>query len=35
VRLVREHTGDWLAELRAALRDVERLREAGPSAATG
>jgi hypothetical protein len=35
VRLVREHTEDWLAELRNALREVERLREAGPAAATG
>jgi Arc/MetJ-type ribon-helix-helix transcriptional regulator len=35
VRLVRDHTEDWLAELRDALREVERLREAGPAAATG
>jgi hypothetical protein len=35
VRLVREHTEDWLSELRDALREVERLREAGPGAATG
>lgn len=35
VRLVREHTEEWLTELREALREVERLREAGPSAAAG
>jgi hypothetical protein len=35
VRLVREHTEEWLGELREALREVERLREAGPSTATG
>lgn len=35
VRLVREHTEDWLAELREALREVERLREAGPTSAAG
>ena len=35
VRLVREHTEDWLAELRDALREVERLRETGPAAAAG
>jgi len=33
VRLVGQHSGDWLAELRTALTDVERLREAGPDAA--
>ncbi|MBV9486656.1 MAG: hypothetical protein JO246_11415 [Frankiaceae bacterium] len=33
VRLVGQHSGDWLAELRAALSDVERLRSAGPDAA--
>jgi hypothetical protein len=32
VRLVGEHTGDWLGELRDALTDVERLRNAGPAA---
>lgn len=32
VRLVGQHSGDWLAELRTALTDVERLREAGPDA---
>ncbi|HTW19966.1 MAG TPA: hypothetical protein VME70_07125 [Mycobacteriales bacterium] len=35
VRLVGQHSGDWLAELRAALADVERLRDAGPEAAAG
>lgn len=33
VRLVGQHSGDWLAELRSALTDVERLRDAGPDAA--
>jgi hypothetical protein len=33
VRLVGQHSGDWLAELRTALTDVERLRNAGPDAA--
>jgi hypothetical protein len=35
VRLVGQHSGDWLAQLRDALTDVERLREAGPDAAAG
>jgi hypothetical protein len=35
VRLVGEHTGDWLEQLRTALSDVERLRDAGPQAAAG
>jgi hypothetical protein len=35
VRLVGEHSGDWLAQLREALTDVERLRDAGPDAAAG
>jgi hypothetical protein len=35
VRLVGQHSGDWLADLRAALADVERLRDAGPEAAAG
>lgn len=35
VRLVGQHSGDWLAELRTALTDVERLRNAGPDAAAG
>jgi hypothetical protein len=33
VRLVGQHSGDWLSELRTALTDVERLRHAGPDAA--
>ncbi|HEX3824312.1 MAG TPA: hypothetical protein VHV79_07595 [Mycobacteriales bacterium] len=33
VRLVGQHSGDWLGELRTALTDVERLRAAGPDAA--
>jgi hypothetical protein len=32
VRLVGQHSADWLAELRTALTDVERLRNAGPAA---
>jgi len=35
VRLVGQHSSDWLAELRTALTDVERLREAGPGAKAG
>lgn len=35
VRLVGQHSSEWLEELRAALSDVERLRNAGPDAATG
>jgi hypothetical protein len=35
VRLVGQHSSDWLAELREALSEVERLRETGPSAAAG
>jgi hypothetical protein len=31
VRLVGQHSADWLSELRAALTDVERLRNAGPA----
>ena len=30
VRLVGEHSQDWLTQLRAALGDVERVRRAGP-----
>ena len=30
VRLVGQHTGDWLQQLRTALQDVERIREQGP-----
>jgi hypothetical protein len=33
VRLVGSHSEEWLAELRTALRDVERLRDEGPGAA--
>jgi hypothetical protein len=32
VRLVGTHSEDWLAELRTALKDVERLRDEGPDA---
>jgi hypothetical protein len=32
VRLVGRHTDDWLAQLRTALEDVVRVREAGPTA---
>jgi hypothetical protein len=32
VRLVGQHSSDWLAELRTALSDVERLRDLGPDA---
>ena len=35
VRLVGQHSADWLAELRDALSEVERLRETGPTAAAG
>jgi hypothetical protein len=31
VRLVGEHTEDWLEQLRSALRDVERLRGESPT----
>jgi hypothetical protein len=31
VRLVGSHSEEWLGELRTALKDVERLREEGPS----
>jgi len=30
VRLVGEHTGDWLDQLRTALQDVDRIRAQGP-----
>lgn len=30
VRLVGQHTGDWLEQLRTALEDVERVRAEGP-----
>jgi hypothetical protein len=32
VRLVGSHSEEWLAELRTALKDVERLRDEGPDA---
>jgi hypothetical protein len=32
VRLVGQHTGDWLDELRTALQDVDRIRAKGPEA---
>jgi hypothetical protein len=35
VRLVGEHSGEWLGQLREAMQEVERLREAGPSTAAG
>ena len=31
VRLVGQHTGDWLDELRTALADVDRIRAQGPA----
>jgi hypothetical protein len=33
VRLVGQHTGDWLSELRDAMQAVERLRAEGPTTA--
>ncbi len=33
VRLVGQHTGDWLSELRDAMQAVERLRAEGPDTA--
>jgi hypothetical protein len=35
VRLVGEHTGDWLVALRDALQEVQKVRDAGPEAASG
>lgn len=35
VRLVGQHSSEWLTELREALTDVERVRDAGPDSATG
>jgi hypothetical protein len=32
VRLVGKHSDDWLAQLREAMRTVEQVRDAGPSA---
>jgi hypothetical protein len=34
VRLVGEHTDDWLTRLRTAIDDVERIRDDGPGAAS-
>ncbi len=31
VRLVGQHTGDWLSELRDAMQEVDRLRAEGPT----
>jgi hypothetical protein len=31
VRLVGQHTGDWLADLRGAMQEVDRLRAEGPT----
>ena len=31
VRLVGKHAGDWLEQLRAAMRTVEEIRDAGPT----
>ena len=35
VRLVGQHTGDWLTELREAMKEVDRVRAAGPDATVG
>jgi hypothetical protein len=32
VRLVGQHTSDWLEQLRTALQDVEKVRAEGPEA---
>ena len=32
VRLVAQHEGDWVAQLQAAMVEVERVRRAGPTA---
>jgi hypothetical protein len=34
VKLVGSHTEDWLAQLRDAMQEVQRVRETGPDAAT-
>ena len=31
VRLVAQHEGDWIDQLRAAMAEVKRVREAGPA----
>lgn len=33
VRLVGEHSEDWLGQLRAAMEEVQRVRDAGPASA--
>jgi hypothetical protein len=35
VRLVGQHTGDWLDELRTAMKSVQDVRDRGPEAAAG
>jgi hypothetical protein len=35
VRLVGQHEGDWIADLRTALVDVERVRTSGPGSRAG
>jgi hypothetical protein len=35
VRLVGKHSQEWLGQLREAMQEVQRLRDAGPEAATG
>lgn len=35
VRLVGQHSEDWLGQLREALQEVQRLRDEGPAAAAG
>jgi hypothetical protein len=35
VRLVGQHTGDWLDELRSAMSEVERVRATGPGPSSG
>ena len=35
VRLVGEHSAEWLAELRSALEEVERVRGTGPPGSSG
>lgn len=35
VRLVGQHTEDWLSELRTAMQKVQEVRERGPESATG
>jgi hypothetical protein len=35
VRLVNKHSESWLADLRGAIADVERIRADGPDQSTG